>query len=440
MDINAAFKLFDIRGKYPVIVDERLAFALARALTAWKNPHKVLVCCDTRESSPSLKEFLADGFATGSVGVYDLGEAPMPLFNFAMTCDDYDLGVMITASHISEDENGFKMILPGPLPLDEKEIQEIKLLIEKYKDEPIVVPRLPVQKVSASDQYLAEILSLAGETKPNLKLALDATKSAVLTTVMVLFQKLGADFHFVNSRHSGNPLEAINRKALEKDVVDSRSDLGLIWDSDGDRVVFVDRHGKLIPLSFILGFLGADAIKKGAHKKVAVDIRSGLVVRDLVTQAGGELAIFPAWNTYLKFAIKEDSEIAFAGETSGHFIFPEFHSIDDGILAALRFIRLFESDNLDEKITELRKKYYELPEKNIPCPMEKSAEVLEKLTEKYRGQDYLVSVVDGLTVFGPNFKFNLRESVTEPYLRLNLEAPDENTAMAVLSEIEKQLS
>ncbi|MBI4100025.1 hypothetical protein HY440_03390 [Candidatus Microgenomates bacterium] len=440
MDINTAFKLFDIRGKFPQVVDERLAYALAKALTKWRDPHKVLVCCDTRESSPSLKEFLADGFASGSVAVYDLGEAPLPMFNFAMTQGPYDLGIMVTASHVSEDENGFKMVLPGPLPLDEKQVQEVKQIINAFKDESIVVPKIPVQKVTVGDSYTTEILNRVGSSKPKLKIAVDATKSAVLTTIMVLFQKLAADVHFVSSKVSGNPLIATNRKALEKDVVASKSDLGVIWDSDGDRVVFVDRRGQLIPISFVLGILAAAAIAAGRTKKVAVDIRAGLVVRDLVADAGGQLQILPAWNTYIKFAMHDDPEIVFGGETSGHFIFPDFFAIDDGILAALRFIRLFDQGVVEEKLQDLSKKYFELPEQNIPCPTEKAATILEKLTEHYRKSDCLISVVDGLTVFGPNFKFNLRESVTEPFLRLNLETPDEKTAKEIKEKVVQLIS
>lgn len=435
MNIDSAFKLFDIRGRYPQIVDERLAYALAKSLAKYKSPKKVLVCCDTRESSPSLKEFLVDGFANAGITVFDLGEAPMPVFNFAMTLSDYDLGLMVTASHVSDEENGFKIVSPGPLPLDQKEIADLKTVIAEFQNEPIVVPKTQPKKVTAIDQYVATILRLTGNEKPKLKIALDATKSAVLTTVTVLFQKLSADFHFVSSKHSGNPLLEINRQALSKDVVQTQSDLGIIWDSDGDRAVFIDRQGQLIPMSFVLGILGSAAIKNGLHKKVAADVRSGLVVKDLITQAGGELVILPAWNVNIKFAMKEDPEIAFGGETSGHFMFADFFAIDDGILTALRFIRELEAGFVEEKLQQLRKKYFELPEKNIACPPEKSPALLEALTEHYRGQEYLVSVVDGLTVFGPDWKFNLRQSVTEPYLRLNLEARSESQAKKIYTNI-----
>ena len=160
MDINSAFKLFDIRGKYPQEVDERLAYSLGKSLAKFKSPKKVLVCCDTRESSPSLKEFLIDGFSNADVDVFDLGEAPMPVFNFAMTLSDYDLGVMVTASHVSDQENGFKIISPGPLPFDQKEITDVKKIISEYEEEPIVVPRKQPVKVQAIDQYVEKILEL----------------------------------------------------------------------------------------------------------------------------------------------------------------------------------------------------------------------------------------------------------------------------------------
>ena len=440
MDINSAFKLFDIRGKYPQEVDERLAYSLGKSLAKFKSPKKVLVCCDTRESSPSLKEFLIDGFSNADVDVFDLGEAPMPVFNFAMTLSDYDLGVMVTASHVSDQENGFKIINPGPLPFDQKEITDVKKIISEYEDEPIVVPRKQPVKVQAIDQYVEKILELTSLDKPKIKIALDATKSAVLTTVMVIFQKIGADFHFVNSKHSGNPLLDINRQDLAKDVVETKSDLGVIWDSDGDRVVFVDRKGKLIPMSFVLGILASAAIRNNRHKKVAVDIRSGLVVRDIIEAEGGELSIYPAWNTNIKFAMKEDPEIAFGGETSGHFMFADFFAIDDGILASLKFIKEYEGGFVEEKLEDLRKKYFELPEKNVACEAKKSSAILEKLTELYRDKNYLVSIVDGLTVFGPDWKFNLRQSVTEPYLRLNLEARSQSQAEKISREIDKLIN
>jgi phosphomannomutase len=435
MNIDSAFKLFDVRGKYPEVVDERLAFALAHAISSIYKPKIVAVSMDTRESSPSLKEFLTNGFSLANVQVVDLGETPLPTFNFALATGNFDLGVMVTASHIAEDENGFKIIKKGATPLDEQEVNALKTLTQTYQNEPIVVAHLKPRKENFSEKYLERILALAGREKPDIKLTLDVSRSVVVTSIMVIVQEIHADFHLVNSSRGGNPLLPQNRKQLERDVVTTQSDLGIIWDSDGDRVVFVDRRGKLIPLSFTLGILASAALAQSQDKKVAVDVRAGLVVRDLVREAEGILEIFPAWNTYLKFAMKADPEIVFAGETSGHFLYRDFYGIDDGILAALRFVRLFEKGDVEKKLMELTKRYFELPEQNIPCSPEKSPQVLARLTEKYRESDNLVSIKDGLTVFGPDWKFNLRESVTEPLLRLNLEARSETQAKKIYTEI-----
>ena len=181
----------------------------------------------------------------------------------------------------------------------------------------------------------------------------------------------------------------------------------------------------MIPLSFVLGVLGASV-----GGKMAVDVRAGMVVKEL----NPSLVILPAWGQYLKFAMKQDPRICFGGETSGHFIFKDFYLIDDGILAALRFLEQWENGAC-EKLEQLANKYFELPETNFPCKNEDAPNVLEKLSNFYRSKDFLVSVEDGLTVFGEDFKFNLRESLTEPLLRLNLETKNQEQAASIISDL-----
>lgn len=232
---------------------------------------------------------------------------------------------------------------------------------------------------------------------------------------------------------------AENRTELVKAVVEEKADMGIMWDSDGDRVVFIDSNGGFIPVCFVLGILAAAEVKKNKGGKVAVDVRTGLVVRDLVEQAGGEIQIFPAWSQFLKFGMKEDQKIVFGGEMSGHFVHKDFYNIDDGILSALKFLALWEDTDAKEQIAQLTKKYFELPEKNFPIDLSVAPAVLEKLSEYYRKKDVLVSVVDGLTVYSKDYRFNLRSSLTEPFLRLNLETTGENLAKEVISEIEDHI-
>ncbi|MCL4397543.1 hypothetical protein M1403_00765 [Patescibacteria group bacterium] len=440
MDIEAAFRMFDIRGKYPGEVDERLAFLLGKALTALRKPKKVLLGSDTRESSPGLKKFLIDGFSAGKVAVFDLFEVPVPEFYFSVATGDFDLGVMITASHISADENGFKLVDSNSLPFDQEEILKVKSLVGQLENNPILVPKVEATRLNKTEDYITAITNLLPRDRFRTKVVLDVTESAVAVPVNDLFSRLGINFTLVKSLSSGNPLLPQNRVNLAKAVRENKADLGIIWDSDGDRVVFVDRQGQLVPLPFVLGILAAGEIRNSTSgRKIAVDVRAGLVVRDLVEEAGGTLEVLPAWSQNIKYSMQEDPEVIFGGETSGHFVFRSFHCIDDGVLASLKFLALWESTPLEEKLAALAKKYFELPEKNFPCPPAKAPEILEKLSEFYRKMDYPISIKDGLTVFGPDFKFNLRSSLTEPYLRLNLETRSLAQADNIIHELERHL-
>jgi phosphomannomutase len=440
VDINAAFKLFDVRGHYPSEADERLAFVIGKSLALYRRPERVLVASDTRESSPSLKNFVIDGLSICNAAVFDLFEVPISEFYYTMATQKFDLGIVVTASHVSEADNGFKFVNGNGLPFDEAEIENLKHLALRLANDPILVPKAGPTRINNTDAYVNDVLRHIPKNRFYAKFVLDVTKSSVVTPVLVAFSRLGANFALAKADNAGNPLLAEHREALVKEVLRTKADLGVMWDSDGDRVIFIDSQGKLVPVPFVLGVLAANEVRRCRGGKVSIDVRAGLVVRDLVAEAGGTVMVQPAWSQFIKFAMQTDPEIVFGGETSGHFVFKDFYGIDDGILGALKFICLWEDTPLKAKLAELDRKYFELPETNFPCPAERAPDILEKISNFYRAQDLDVSVVDGLTVFGPDYKFNLRASLTEPFLRLNLEARSQKQATEIANEIEKHLN
>ncbi len=433
MNVEAAFKWFDVRGDYPEVVNERLAFIIGKSLSFLKSPKKVLMASDLRESSPSLKNYLADGLS-GEVKIYDLGNAPVPEFYYTVATGGFDLGIMVTASHIGNRENGFKFSNQDGLPFDQGEILQLKDFVSKNIYLPIVVLKTETISLDNSANYIEEIISLLPKTDYKLNVLLDVSYSVVVNIVKTLFSRLKINYKLFEKSPMGSPLFLENSREFSKEIIAQKADLGIKWDSDGDRVVFLNNEGQMISLSFVLGILGAN--EKGG---VVVDVRAGLVTRDLITEVGGSINILPAWGQYIKFAMQKDPKIIFGGETSGHFIYKNFHLIDDGIFAALKFLNLYEKPEIREKLKLLTKKYFEIPEKNFPVDLNKAAEILEKLTESYRKLGYDVSIKDGLTVFGKNFKFNLRPSLTEPFLRLNLEAQSEKQSQEIIHELEKYL-
>ncbi len=437
MDINTAFKLFDIRGKYPEVVDERLAYLVSFALSEAFSPKKVLLASDARPSSPKLLRFLVDGFKRGTE-VVAMGVVSTPEFYFAAS--GFDLGVIVTASHLTEFDNGFKIVGPHGLPFDEGQISTLKNLVLKNQKVPPVVPSRPFEQVNFDEAYEAAVLSLFGQINSSLVLACDFNHSSAAPHIKSVFDTLGLNYTELPPRASSlNPLLPTSQVDLEMSVLETKADLGLIWDSDGDRVVFLDSSGKLIPPSFVIGLLGRFEVSRSPKKKVAVDIRAGLIVRDLVVSVGGSLVVEPAWHQFLQFAFAKDPEIVFGGETSGHLFFSDFGARDDGLVGALKFITCLEDPDTRLLLETLRRRYFEIPETNFPCPPDSASLVLEKLTDYYRSKGFEVSIIDGLTVQGDTWRFNLRQSVTEAYLRLNLEADRESVARIIRSEIETLL-
>lgn len=434
MDISKAFKLFDIRGDYPSVVDEQLAFALGSVLSSWKIPKNVAIAGDIRNSTPSLKKYLIDGF-NHPVEIFDLGEVPIPEFYYTVKAKHFDLGVMITASHLHANDNGFKIVGPNALPFDESELIKLKKLVSKHPIPKIVVPKKEIHQLDETANYVSALLKFSNLNVITLKLVLDITRSSASTVVPLIFTKLAATYDLVKSDHEGNPLLEQNRADLSSKVLAQKAALGIIWDTDGDRVAFVDSKGQFIPMSIVLAILGAAEVRKNAGGKVAIDVRAGLIVRDEVEKAGGTMEIFPAWHPTLKFAMQEDPSIVFAGENSGHIIYRDFYSIDDGIFAALKFIDFSQNNDLEKTLEHLNNRYFELPEMNFKVAPEKTVELLETLANNYRAQGHQISLIDGLTVFGPDWKFNLRESATEPLLRLNLEAKDEQKSKKIMDTL-----
>lgn len=439
MDIQAAFKPFDIRGVYPTEIDDRFAFSLGKTLVSKRPLKKILVAADARPNSSRLKNFLIDGLSQAETKVYDQDIVPIPQFYFALAGSDFDAGIMVTASHISDQESGFKLVNRNGLPFDQGEILALKNVIAGFLKNPIIVPKIEAIPFNNFTVYINALQKALPKQNFSSRVLVDYTNSAVELVIRELFKRLKMNYETVASENSGNPLLEENRRQLEKEMQSKKADLGIIWDSDGDRVAFVDSVGELIPMTFVLGLLASEEVAKHPHSTAVADVRAGLVVRDLVAQAGGKLEVTPAWSQFFKFAMAEDKSIVFGGETSGHFVFRDFNCVDDGIYSALKFLYLWENRGAKDKLPLLHKRYFELPERNFSCSSKKAPFVLEKLSEYFRQKGYDISIKDGLSVFGPDFKFNLRSSLTENYLRLNLEAKSEKSAGAVVSEIEQQL-
>lgn len=427
MNLELAFHSFDIRGDYPQVVDEELAFLVGRRVTEFLRAQNLLVASDNRPSSPSLRSALIAGITAGGAAVTNLGELPIPVFYHAVHRGRSRGGVMITASHIHHDQNGFKIVREKALPLNEGEILKIREMIGSRRestDRKTFTGRKTdaAGRQAASQNYTAEITSrFQNLTHPG-KIIFDSGQTLLTLLLQKILPSLKLDYEILTAPRDLNPLREETRRQLSRRVAAGKAALGVIFDGDGDRVLFLDRRGRLIPPTFILGLIARN------YKKAVFDMRAGVAAYTT------RKTIVPSWAQNLKFAMREDPEIEFGGETSGHLVFREWFSIDDGLFGALKFLQLTAQLDLDKELSGLGKNFAELPEENFP-KSENYPLVLGKIADEFRQKGESVSILDGVTVCGGDYKFNLRPSLTEPFLRLNLEAQSREQLQKIRREV-----
>lgn len=273
-------------------------------------------------------------------------------------------------------------------------------------------------------QYIGEIVQRFRNLRCDKKIIFDSGQTVATPIIKEILSRLSLNYELLTMNRGLNPLVEEGYKNISAAVISEQADLGVLWDGDCDRVVFLDRAGKLIPQSYILGIIARN------FRKAAFDVRAGLAAYTT------DYIITPSWSQNLKYAMQEDSKVGFAGEISGHLIFREWYSLDDGIFGALKFIELM--GDLDQKLAEAKKSFVEIIEENFSYTSD-PALVLDKIANYYRSKDFLVSVLDGVTVSSNDFHLNIRQSLTEPFLRLNLEVRREKQISKIKSEIERLL-
>lgn len=438
------FHDFDIRGRYPSEINEVLARKIGQAFFFLENPKRVVVGRDERKTSQSLKNSIFKGLSALGVEVIDIDEVSTPQFYFAVKRFGTDGGLMVTASHLPRGYAGIKFVLTGAMPLKMPRLLKIKEMVSREPTLGVIGDRhSKVVRQEIERDYLLAIKRLFPQSffEKKVKGLFAASNPAIVRTmknlknIKVLKLKEGQEV---------NPLLAKERKTLALAVKEENAPFGVQFDVDGDRAIFIDSFGRLIHPSWALGLIGAFLIRRERRKSsekptVALDMRAGLSAKDLIREAGGKVRRLPAWHTETIWAMVKDQGIIFGGETSGHMIWREWFPIDDGLVAALLFAWMLKKEvNFKNKLEFLRKTYFPLAEKNylFKSPTRRR-KVLREAENFFRRKGYPVNTVDGVTVERGNFRLNLRESKTEPVLRLNLETKDRLVLGRIYKEIDK---
>ena len=429
MDLSG-FKAYDIRGKVPSTLNPDFARNLGFAFAQEFNAKKVVIGYDARLSGPSLYLALAIGLQAAGVHVTGISMCGTEEIYFASFAKDFDGGIMITGSHNPADENGFKIVRRGAVPVSgDSGLFAIRGRMASHQDIPDALSG-SFTKASFRKDYIDHLLGyIKPETLKPLKIIANPGNGCAGLVMQELAARLPLNITIIQSEPDGtfpngvpNPLLLENREATAKAVIESHADLGIAWDGDFDRCFFFDEKGDFIEGYYLVGMIAEALLKTNPHAKIIHDPRLVWNTQATVKKAGGTAIESKTGHAFIKERMRAENAL-YGGEMSAHHYFRDFAYCDSGMITWLLVVQLLSDSgkNLSECVAQYQEAF--------PCSGEINSTVedipstIRKIEQIYTSlPNAQVSKIDGLSIAFPNWRFNLRGSNTEPVLRLNVES------------------
>ncbi|MFD7894462.1 phosphomannomutase/phosphoglucomutase [Streptomyces sp. NPDC059743] len=449
-DLSQLVKAYDVRGVYPEQLDDRLAELFGAAFVQVTGAGAIVVGHDMRPSSPGLAASFARGAVSRGADATIIGLCSTDQLYYASGKLDLP-GAMFTASHNPARYNGIKMCRAGAAPVGQDTgLAEIRTLVEGWLETGappsvtgvtgVTAPGTTARRDTLTD-YAAHLLSLVdlSAIRP-LKVVVDAGNGMGGHTVPTVFEGLPLDvvpmyFELDGTfpNHEANPLDPKNIVDLQARVLAEGADLGLAFDGDADRCFVVDERGEGVSPSAITALVAARELAKHPGGTVIHNLITSWSVPEVVREQGGVPVRTRVGHSFIKQRMAETGAI-FGGEHSAHYYFRDFWNADTGMLAALHVLAALGGQ--DGPLSELVSSYDRYAGSGeINSTVTDQTARTEAVREAFAGREGVTfDELDGLTVTGTEWWFNLRPSNTEPLLRLNVEARDETTMTKIRDE------
>lgn len=415
------FKAYDIRGVYPEEINETIMEKIGFAYASYLNKKSIVIGHDMRNSSPALSKAFSDGVRAFGSDVFDIGLATTPMLYSAIIDGSYDGGAMITASHLEGQFNGVKLCRQKAIPLSGVDgLPEIKTIYTNTQKIPSGKTG-DIKQLDFLNRYLEKVSEFIKPVEP-LKIVVDAGNGMGGLDTPKLFEKfpncqfipmyMHLDGNFPH--HTPNPSIPENTTELQKKVIEEKADLGFAFDGDADRCGFVDENGERVPADLIIPILSEYFLRNNPGATILYDLRSSKIVPERIKELGGNPVITRVGHSFIKEKMREVNAI-FAGELSGHYYYSEMGYIDSGILSMITMLNLLTINPSPlSKLVQNLNKYARLEETNFH--VKNSKLLFTQLETIYHSAK--IEHLDGLSVEYSDWWFNLRESNTEPVVRL----------------------
>ena len=423
-------------GEYPMTVDFTMRLASAIASTLTPDGGTVAIGKDTRVSGYMFESALESAFVGFGLKVVLLGPLPSPAISHYVRTTESDFGIVISASHNSYEYNGIKIINQNGEKLDQ---QQEALIEKKIADEPVTKKADNIGKAYRSgdsrDKYKSLLTSVfLDEMKPleGLKIVIDASNGAAYKIGPQLLLELGAEVIPIACSPNGYNINkncgSTDPETIKNTVAATKSDIGIALDGDADRILIIDENGKIVNGDEILYILAkANLDNPKFNSRVVGTILSNIGLENCLNEINVELHRSDVGDkNVFKMMRSIDSNIG--GETSGHIIHNDFSPTGDGLLIALLVLK--ESIKLKLPISKLLKDLKLVHQTNINLEIEDTA--IQNNTLESIALEATQKLEDGRVI--------IRESGTEPLIRILIESDNKEKSMEVIEFIKEEIS
>jgi phosphoglucosamine mutase len=395
---------------------------------------KIVIGKDTRRSSYMFEYALCTGLMASGADAYIMHVTTTPSVAYITRTDDFDCGIMISASHNPFYDNGIKLLNSK----GEKMEEETLLKVEEYIDDKIEIPIAhredigrTVDYVEGRNRYIGYLISMSKYSFKGVKVGLDVANGAAWNIAKGVFNALGAKTYVINDAPDGYNINtdcgSTHIEHLQKFVVDNGLDVGFAYDGDADRCLAVDEKGNVVTGDHIIYMYGVYMKERGKllNNKVVATIMSNYGLFKALEKVGIECDKTAVGDKYVyENMVKTGNRIG--GEESGHIIFSKYATTGDGILTSLKLMEVMLAK--------------EKPMSELAAPMVMYPQVLKNVKVKSKPDakndpDVQAEVAKVTEALGDSGRILLRESGTEPVIRVMVEADSDETCEKYVDQV-----
>ena len=430
------FKANDIRGLYPEELTKEELIRIGKLLPSVLNVNRILIGRDARNSSIEIFDILSDAITSVGCDVIDIGLCDTPAIYFATYYYNFKGSVMITASHNPPAHNGLKISGAGSVPLG-PENGLLRLRDEEIQEETNIEKGI-IQFFSIENDYVKYLKRFINPSN-NLKVVFDCSNGSAGAYVSQVFEAFDCeiinkepDGNFPN--HSPNPLDKESQVEISDRVVKTNADIGIIFDGDADRAIFIDENGRFVSPDIFTALIGA-FVGKRQEGNVFYDARSSKSISEYIEKANGKSFSCKSGHAHIKQVMRHKNGIV-AGELSGHYYYKDNYYCDSAFITAALVLDILASSGktLSELVAAVNPYAFS---GEINFVVKNPTYIIEEISKKF--DDFTESSIEGIKLKFKDWWFMLRISGAEKVLRLVVECDNHEELQERIDEVSEAI-